>query len=57
MEDEEDPIVDPLDYSGDEDDLHHNGDAEACVSVVRCVLSTIIDNDNWKRTNIFHTII
>ena len=57
LEDEEDQIVDPLDYSGDEDDLHHNYDAEACVGVVRCVLSTIIDNDNWKRTNIFHTII
>ena len=57
LEDEEDQIVDPLDYSGDEDDLHYNCDAEACVGVVRCVLSTTIDNDNWKRTNIFHTII
>ena len=57
LEDEEDQIVDPLDYSGDEDDLHHNCDVEACVGVVRCVLSTTIDDDNWKRTNIFHTII
>ena len=24
---------------------------------VTCVLSTIVDNDNWKRTSIFHTII
>ena len=52
MEDEEDQIVDPLDYSNDEEDLD-----EACVGVVRCVLSTTIDNDNWKRTNIFHTVI
>ena len=50
-------IVDPLDYPGDEDDLHYNCDAEACVGVVRCVISTTIHNDNWKRTNIFHTII
>ena len=28
-----------------------------CVGVVRCVLSTTIDNDNWKRTSIFHTVI
>ena len=27
------------------------------VGVGRCVLSTIVGNDNWKRTNIFHTII
>ena len=53
LEDEEDQIVDPLDYSGDEDDLHD----DVCVGVVRCVLSTIVDNDNWKRTSIFHTII
>ena len=54
---DEDQIVDPLDYFGDEDDLHDNCDAEACVGVVRCVLSTVLDNDNWKRTSIFHTII
>ena len=54
---DEDQIVDPLDYSGDEDDLHDNCDAEACVGVVRCVLSTTVDNDNWKHTSIFHTII
>ena len=40
LEDEEDQIVDPLDYSGDEDDLHEDCDDEACVGVVRCVLST-----------------
>ena len=57
LEDEEDQIVDPLDYSGDEDDLHEDCDDEACVGVVRCVLSTTVDNDNWKRTIIFHTII
>ena len=57
LEDEKDQIVDPLDYSGDEDDLHHNYDAEACVGVVRCVLSTTIYENKWKRTNIFHTII
>ena len=28
-----------------------------CVGVVRCVLSTNVDNDNWKRTSIFHTVI
>ena len=57
LEDEEDQIVDPLDYSGDEDDLHEDCDDEACVGVVRCVLSTTIENDNWKRTSNFHTII
>ena len=57
LEDEEDQIIDPLDYSGDEDDLHEYCDDEACVGVVRCVLSTTVDNDNWKRTNIFHTTI
>ena len=57
FEDEEDQIVDPLDYSGDEDDLHEDCDDEACVSVVKCVLSTTVDNDNWKRTSIFHTVI
>ena len=58
LEDEEDQIVDPLDYSGDENDLHEDCDDEACVRVVRCVLSTTVDvNNNWKRTNIFHTII
>ena len=57
LEHEEDQIVDPLDYSGDEEDLYEYCDDEVCVSVVRCVLSTTVDNDNWKRTNIFHTII
>ena len=57
MEDEEDPIVDPLNYSSSVDDLHEDCDVEECVGVVRCVLSTTIDNDNWKRTSIFHTII
>ena len=57
LEDEEDQIVDPLDYSGDEDDLHENCDDEACVGVVRCVLSTTVDNENWKRTSIFHIVI
>ena len=57
LEDEEDQIVDPLDYSNDEDNLYHNCDVKACVGVVRCVLSKTIDNDNWKRTNSFHTII
>ena len=53
LENEEDQIIDPLDYSSDEDDLHE----DAYVGVVRCVLSITVDNDNWKRTNIFHTII
>ena len=57
LEDEENQIVDPLDYSGDEDDLNKDCDDDVCVGVVRCVLSTIVDNDNWKRTSIFHTII
>ena len=57
LEDEKDQIVDPLDYSGDEDDLQEDCDNEACVGVVRCVLSTTVDNDSWKRTSIFHTII
>ena len=50
-------MVDPLDYSSSEDDFHEDCDAEECVGVVRCVLSTTIDNDNRKRTSIFHTII
>ena len=57
LEDEEDQIVDPLDYSDDEDDLHEDCDDKACVGVVKCVLSTTVDNDNWKRTSIFHTVI
>ena len=57
LEDEEDQIVNTLDYSSNEDDLHEDCDVEECVGVVRCVLSKIIDNDNWKRTSIFHTII
>ena len=28
-----------------------------CVGVVRCMLSTTMDNHNWKRTSIFHTVI
>ena len=27
------------------------------MGVVRCVLSTTVDNGNWKRTSIFHTVI
>ena len=57
LEDEEDQIVDPLDYFGDEDDLHEDCDDDVCVSVVRCVLSTTVENDNWKRTSIFHMVI
>ena len=57
LENEEDQIIDPLDYSSDEDDLHEDCDEDACVGVVRCVISTAVDNDNWKRTSIFHTII
>ena len=57
LEDEEDQIVDPLDYFGDEDDLHEDCDDNVCVGVVRCVLSTTVDNDNWKCTSIFHSII
>ena len=57
LEDEEDQIVDHLGYSSDEDDLHEDCDDKACVGVVRCVLSTTVDNDNWKHTSIFHTII
>ena len=57
LEDEEDQIVDPLDYSSDEDDLHDNCDDEAFVGVVRYVLSTTVDNDNWKCTSIFHIVI
>lgn len=54
----EDQIVDPLQYSGDEDET---GDAfevdDHHVNVVRCILSTAVDNDEWKRINIFHTFI
>ena len=57
MENEEDQIIDPLDYSGDEDDLHENCDEDVCVGVVRSVLSTTVDNNHWKRTSIFHTVI
>ena len=35
LEDEEDQIVNPLDYSSDEDDLHDNCDAEACNTRIR----------------------
>ena len=55
MEDEEDQIVDHLDYSSDEDDLHEDCDDDVYVGVVRCVLSTTVDNDNMKHTSIFHT--
>ena len=46
LEDEEDQIVDRLDCSSDEDDLHEDCDDDACVGVIRCVLSTTVDNDN-----------
>ena len=46
LEDGEDQIVDPLDYFGDEDDFHEYCEDEACVGVVRCVLSTTVENDN-----------
>ena len=55
--DEKDQIVDPLDYSSDEDDLHEDCDDDECVGVVRCVLSTTVDNNNWKHTSIFHIVI
>ena len=57
LENEGDQIIDPLDYSGDEDDLLEDCDEDACVGVVRCVLSTAVDNDHWKCTSIFHTVI
>ena len=57
LEDEEDQTVDPLYYSGEENDLHEDYDDDVCVGVVRCVLSTNVDNDNWKRTSIFHTVM
>ena len=57
LEAKEDQIVNPLDYSGDEDDLREDCDEDECVGVVRCVLSTSVDNDNWKCTSIFHIII
>ena len=53
LENEEDQIIDPLDYSVDEDDLQEDCDEDECVGVVRCVLSTTVDNDHWKRTSIF----
>ena len=34
FEDEEDQNVDPLDYYGDEDDLHEDHDDDVCVGVV-----------------------
>ena len=46
LEDEEDQIVDPLDYSVYEDDIHEDCDDDVCIGVVRCVLSTTVDNDN-----------
>ena len=57
LENEKDQIIDLLDYSGDEDDLHEDCDKDACVGVVRCVLSTTVDNDHWKRNSIFHIVI
>ena len=57
LEDGEDQIVDPLDYFGDRDDLHEDCDNDVCVGVVRCVLSTTAENDNWKCTSIFHIVI
>ena len=42
LEDEEDQIFDPLDYYSDEDDLHEDCDDDACIGVVRCVLSIIV---------------
>ena len=46
LDDEENQIFNPLDYFGDKYDLHEDCDDEACVGVVRCVLSTTVDNDN-----------
>ena len=38
LENEEDQIINLLDYSGDEDDLHEDCDDDVCVGVVRCVV-------------------
>ena len=57
LEDEEDQIVDHLNCSIDKYDLHEDCDDDVCVGVVRCVLSITLDNDNWKRTSILHTVI
>lgn len=54
----EDQVVDPLEYSGDEDEMGDSLEVDdKHVNVVRCILSTAVDNDEWKRTNIFHTYI
>ena len=44
LENEEDQIIDPLDYSGDEDDLHENCDEDACVG--RC--GSVCAIHNWR---------
>ena len=49
LENKEDQIIDPLDYSGDEGDLHEDCDEDACVGVVQCVLSTTVGNDHYKK--------
>ena len=38
LENEEDQIIDPIDYSGDEDDLHENCDEDACWCGSMCAI-------------------
>ena len=52
LENEEDQIIDPLDYSGDEDDLHESCDEDACVSVVRSRIRIIKHNSNKNHNEI-----
>ena len=48
LEDEEDQIIDPLDYSSDDNDLREDCADEVCVGVVRYVLSITVDNEKLE---------
>ncbi|GAV90160.1 hypothetical protein CFOL_v3_33569 [Cephalotus follicularis] len=54
----EDQVVNEVEYSRDQDELVDDFEEEnEQVDVVQCNLSTIRDDNEWKRTTIFHTFI
>ncbi|GAV87859.1 hypothetical protein CFOL_v3_31284, partial [Cephalotus follicularis] len=54
----EDQVVNAVEYSGDEDELVDDFEEDnEQFGVVRCNLPTIRDDNEWKRTTIFHTFI
>ncbi|XP_022852355.1 uncharacterized protein LOC111373989 [Olea europaea var. sylvestris] len=50
--------IDPIDHSDEElDQFECYEEDHVVISVMRCILSTPIDSDSWKRTSIIYTFI